>query len=487
MKSFRKTALALSAGVLWAASAAAQVSPYGSPSLLPLPESGPQLQAYPSTAFKTSRRGVVNPTQPGDKVLAQNGEAVAPPEPAPAPPVPPADGAEYGAAGQSDAAQGGYTPAPPAPQSALDIGGGSAPGCTNGNCASGNNSALGINPNSSSYDAALQANGWGADCAGYGVGPSYARGWFGGFAGLVLGRNNANNFFTTYETNNNPNQLMHFPQAKWGGGGEVFAGKWFSCGCNGATGVMFSFFTVDPLTGSNSISSANNTLSTPIDLGFVNIGNNTAGQFFDNAHEHRVSRKDEIQNYELNLLHQQYVIAPGRCQMTWLAGIRYFRFDETILFGSAAGGFNFGDNGGIHEAYLNTRVVNNLMGVQVGARADYFINPRWSLFAIPKMGVYGNQLNKQTMLYRGDGLTSINVTGHKADVSLLGQLDLGMNYRISQHWSTYGGYRAIGVTGIGLSDANIPAFLNDTAFLQNVNSNGSLILHGAFTGVQFCF
>src|SRR4029078_9803248 len=52
---------------------------------------------------------------------------------------------------------------------------------------------------------AARAPGWGGDCSL----PSCGCGnWFGGVAGLVLGRNKANGFWTSYETGNNPNQLL---------------------------------------------------------------------------------------------------------------------------------------------------------------------------------------------------------------------------------------------------------------------------------------
>ena len=96
-------------------------------------------------------------------------------------------------------------------------------------------------------------------------------------------------------------------------------------------------------------------------------------------------------------------------------------------------------------------------------------------------------MNATSRLYRGDGLEVFNIDGQKSDFSMLGQLDVGVNYMIGCHTRLYGGYRGVAVSGIALSDQQIPPFLADTAGFANLESNGDLILHGAFAGVEFCF
>ena len=54
----------------------------------------------------------------------------------------------------------------------------------------------------------------------------------------MMGRNRANPFWTTYQTNNNVNQLMNTQnaEANWAGGGQVTVGYGCSCGLLSATG-----------------------------------------------------------------------------------------------------------------------------------------------------------------------------------------------------------------------------------------------------------
>ena len=107
-------------------------------------------------------------------------------------------------------------------------------------------------------------------------------------------------------------------------------------------------------------------------------------------------------------------------------------------------------HGGANEAYIQSSVTNNLLGFQLGGRADYFITPRFSVFAAPKVGIYGNDMNVQGRIYTGDGLVGMDVTGSKVGFSMMGQLDVGMNYQFSPRWSVFGGYRLVAVSGLAI-------------------------------------
>ena len=81
----------------------------------------------------------------------------------------------------------------------------------------------------------------------------------------------------------------------------------------------------------------------------------------------------------------------------------------------------------------------------------------------------------------------LNRRSRKDDVSFLAELDLGLAYQLTRHWSIYGGYRAVAVTGLALADNQIPFFLVDYPAYADIETNGSLILHGAMFGVLFQF
>ena len=39
------------------------------------------------------------------------------------------------------------------------------------------------------------------------------------------------------------------------------------------------------------------------------------------------------------------------------------------------------------------------------------------------------------------------------------------------------------ITGVGLADNQIPPYLNDIPAIQDIDRNGSLLVHGAFAGM----
>lgn len=313
--------------------------------------------------------------------------------------------------------------------------------------------------------------------------------WFASISGLAMTRDRPNKLWTTYETGNNPNQLMYTPAADWTGGGEVRLGRCFGC----YHGVEMVYWGLGTMPGESAYSGTqvpSGTVSTPLNVSdpAVLLGGNTLNQFFDNAEEHRVRRWDQFQNVELNFLNGPLMTGPcGRFQFSYLMGVRFLRFQDSLIFGSVQDGFQFGDNGGANEAYIQSSVVNNMVGFQLGGRADYFITPRFSVFASPKVGIYGNDMSVQGRIYTGDGLVGMDVNGSKVGFSMMGQLDVGLNYQFSPRWSVFGGYRAIAVSRVALADNQIPFYVGDTAEWTDVDANGDVLLHGGFAGLQYRF
>jgi len=322
--------------------------------------------------------------------------------------------------------------------------------------------------------------------------------WYVAAGGMYMTRDDANDFWTTFENNVPFNQMMHSPDTDWEGGFFTTIGHRF--GCCLRHGIEGTFWMVDPLEGENQVDRTTaNTLATPIDLGGVTIGANPASFYFDNAQTHRITRHDEIYNVEINYL---YDLLPPAYNSAFsarlLLGVRYFRFDENLVFSSVIDGSTFGANGGADEASLGIRDENNLIGFQIGTRLDYYLTQDLSFFATPKIGIYGNDIQQRVSLASGDGLVGIATPvggpvddfpfeSSKTDVAVLGELDLGFNWQMTQRWSVFGGYRLVAVSGLALSDEQIPAFLVDYPAINEIDSNGHLLLHGGFAGVQYAF
>jgi hypothetical protein len=70
-------------------------------------------------------------------------------------------------------------------------------------------------------------------------------------------------------------------------------------------------------------------------------------------------------------------------------------------------------------------------------------------------------------------------------VSFLTELNLGIDWQPTDHWSLVAGYRVLAVTGIGLADNQIPQYIVDIPEIAAIDHNANLILHGAFFGVAY--
>jgi hypothetical protein len=333
--------------------------------------------------------------------------------------------------------------------------------------------------------------------------------------------------WTTYETDNNPNQLPTDARPDWAVGGEVTIGRFFCCNtcdpCGNRVSRMFgieaSYWGLDSLDGYSSQSIPGGSVSTPLIVSDIEFGGINGTVYFDSAQQHFVRRKDEIRNLEVNFLASPNGGYGGmRCgacnghgcsscgggygtgpfSMGWALGVRYFRFEENFLFGSLDTGRTWGEAGGIYEAYLEDNVRNNLVGFQFGCDLSYSWLPNWRIFAAPKLGIYNNRVEHYFGLRRGDGIVAVptaasGMTGtypvrsNDDAVSFLSELDLGLDWQVAPHWSVYLGYRVIFATGIALADNQVPTYIVDIPEIADIDTNGDLVLHGAFAGVTLRF
>ena len=116
-----------------------------------------------------------------------------------------------------------------------------------------------------------------------------------------------------------------------------------------------------------------------------------------------------------------------------------------------------------------------------------------------KFGIYGNDINQHQAIYDGLGnVGTVNdpaspfdgevydISSSKTDFAMLGELDLGLNCRISNCWSANVGYRAVGVSGVALAPSQMPRdFYDNLQGVRRIESNGDLILHGGYAGITF--
>ncbi len=329
--------------------------------------------------------------------------------------------------------------------------------------------------------------------------------WFASIKGLAMTRNNANKVWTSYDPDDLADQMTNTNDIgmAWRGGFEVRFGRRFCCGQWGLEGV---YWTLEPFSGFHStLPPGASGVSTPLRVSEIEFAGVNGIVYFDNAEEHRLWRRDEIHNIEINLLHNRLAQDPaGWFDCQWLLGVRFFRFDESLRFGSLEGEvtppWTWGSDGGIHEAYLSDQITNCLIGAQIGVDVGWNFAERLRLCASPRIGIYNNQIHNYFQAYRGDGtvaeptalsgmvgIAQFPVNSITNCVSFLGQIDVGVEWQFARNWSTTIGYRVVAITGVGLADHQIPFYIVDTPEIADIDTNGDLVLHGAFVGIEYNF
>ncbi|MCA9229977.1 MAG: BBP7 family outer membrane beta-barrel protein [Planctomycetales bacterium] len=320
--------------------------------------------------------------------------------------------------------------------------------------------------------------------------------WYFSASGLIMGRDKPGRVWTTYENNNNPNQLMSTDNADpdWEGGIEAHVGRQFACG---AWAVDLGYWTIDDLTASSSQTHANY-VSTPLLFNDLEFGvADPVQDYFDSAEEHRIARRNTIQNLEVNLIEGFAGCSsccPWRCRKS--LGVRYFQFDEDLSLSTLDQGGTWGGNGGADEVTLSESIENNLLGVQLGCQLERQCGCQATFFIAPKFGIYNNRIEQRFDLRRGDGVAAMPsaasgvigtypVNSSRDVVSFLTEVNLGYSYQPNCHWSLFGGYRVMAMTGMGLADSQIPQYIIDIPEIADIDYQDALVLHGAFFGVAY--
>jgi len=177
--------------------------------------------------------------------------------------------------------------------------------------------------------------------------------------------------------------------------------------------------------------------------------------------------------------------------MTWLAGVRYFRFSDSLSYASSLTDTTFGN--GNDDIYYSNRVVNDLVGSQIGGIMNFCVGKRTSIYALTKMGVYANhaQFNSDLGTRNGHSAYVTNtgenymISSRKTDVAFIGEIGTGFNYRLTSKWSTNVGYRAIVASGVATAVDQLPINMSHLGNASSFDNNAALILHGVNLGALY--
>ncbi|NQT14658.1 MAG: hypothetical protein HQ582_18015 [Planctomycetes bacterium] len=330
--------------------------------------------------------------------------------------------------------------------------------------------------------------------------------WNVAISALYISRDDPDPLWTTSEAGSPSDRLGTYVPMDWSAGAELRVARRFGCDpCSGGWALEGVFWTLDTLSGSVTRTSDNpapgSLVSTLLDFSDVSYANPalaalSPSDLFLSAERQRVSRHDDIQNVELNLIRvPSFPCGYTPLEMTWSIGARFFEFEEDWRYASLdEGGLAFGIDPTL-EGYLADSVRNTLVGAQVAANVKYEVG-NWRLIFRPKVGIYNNRIENCFTGYRGDGevfapdpagYPDYPVSSSTNAVAFLTELDGGLEWQFHPKWCAHLGYRATIVTGIGLADHQIPNLVVDTPLVADIDHNAQLILHGGYGGLTYRF
>ena len=180
----------------------------------------------------------------------------------------------------------------------------------------------------------------------------------------------------------------------------------------------------------------------------------------------------------------------GKVQVITSCGFRWFRFqDELNLAYDIDNKTGYGE----FDLYDDTRVENNLYGYQFGSSLVYCLTCRLDATVGGRFGIYGNEVRKQhrlgslTEAYTLAAMPDQRIAFDERDtvLSTLGELDLGLGYRLTNAFTLRGGYTILGVSGVATSLGNQPREYSSFASASAIHATDSVILHGAYLGASY--
>ena len=237
-------------------------------------------------------------------------------------------------------------------------------------------------------------------------------------------------------------------------------------------------------------------------------GELTAADAFNLAEVHQVTRETTIHNAEFNLLRMGRTPDRrrggdgSRVNFEYLAGFRYLKFDESLNYSAQAIRPVTGTGSNLLRADYNNEVSNDLYGAQIGGRSEICLGRKFSLIIGTKAGIFNNRFsNQQNVSFRQrngsrvnarvlggpfDG-AGFNTDGEDDDITMLGELDLGLTYRMFANSRIRGGYKAIFVSDVAFAADQTEFFFQNLGAVQQPEANDDLVLHGGYLGMEFAF
>lgn len=206
------------------------------------------------------------------------------------------------------------------------------------------------------------------------------------------------------------------------------------------------------------------------------------------------------QNIEINLMRLPMSCCNSccgcgpRCEMTAMAGFRIMRFDDDFWLRSD---FELMNTNELQYIAYNVEADNTLYGAQIGGSGTYRCgcSGRLAFHMGTAVGLYGNHMEVTQGFASTTGLIQLGNNGNAVppyeyaddDIAMVGEIRLGASYMCHCNWRLYTGWRLLGISGVAVAQDQIPTNFGSPQQLSYVDCDGSIILHGLQTGLEFIY
>lgn len=212
----------------------------------------------------------------------------------------------------------------------------------------------------------------------------------------------------------------------------------------------------------------------------------------DRSLSHTVAHRSEFHTAEIN--YRRRTMWPYcRFQGSWLIGLRYLRYDDSLVFSATGTDNNTGSFNGLRFYQSSDSFRNSLFGPQAGFDFWWNIRPAVSLGIAAKGAWVLNDIDRTTNLTAnsiGTGATQGTqlLTDGLDDVSVLGEVSLQLAWRISHSWTIRSAYYGIGVDDIAFGSVDRETnrdFVFQQAPQDAVVNFDDLFVHGFSLGAEY--
>ena len=178
-----------------------------------------------------------------------------------------------------------------------------------------------------------------------------------------------------------------------------------------------------------------------------------------------------------------------------IAGFRFARFDEALLFISDPSETIIDNDPDEYRIDVSTK--NRLYGFQLGGAGERRLTNRLSMRLSAKAGLFANSTTISYFEGGTAGPAVINngpnigralyVNEDETNLAMLGELGLGLNYRVGCNWRLGAEYRVLAINQVALPTDQIYHDTRGIQDVQQIDRDGSVLLHGGVVRIERCF